>query len=67
VSKKWFDDAEVAIVQEQTDMSISEKAGLKTRKPVTIFEGRLKAIGDSLSDPACSGDEVDGEAEEDDE
>jgi len=48
-------------------MAYVEKARSTTTKSKITFEETLDAIGDSLSDLACSEDEDDGEDEDDDE
>ena len=48
-------------------MTHAELAGLTSRKPEKTFEEMLIAIGDSLSDLACSDDGEDGEDEDDEE
>jgi len=60
-------DAETAIMQELKDMTTAESAWATTRKPETMFEDMLNAIGDSLSDLSSSVNEQDGEDDEDDE
>jgi len=65
VARQWVQDAEGAIMQELKDMTTAETAGVTTRKPETMFEQMINAIGDSLSDLASSDDEQDGEDEED--
>jgi len=45
----------------QEEMRNAEKAGLTTAKPETTFEEMLNAIGDSLSNLACSNDREDGD------
>ena len=68
VARKRVEDAETAIKQKQDDMSNVEKVGLTTTEPEKTFEEILNAIGDSLSDLACSDNEEDAEdgEEEDD-
>ena len=66
-ARQQVEDAETAIKQEQDDMRYAENMGLTTTKPETTFEEMLNAIGDSLSDLACSDDGYDGEDKDDDE
>jgi len=66
VAIKLVEDAETAIELEQEDMSNAEKAGLTTTKPETTFEEMLNAIGNNLSDLACSDNGENGEDEDDD-
>jgi len=54
-------------MQELEHMRKVEKALSTTRKPETTFEATLNAIGVNLSNLACSEDEEDGQAEDDDE
>jgi len=66
VARKSFHDAETAMMQEQEHMENVEMGRSTTTKPEITFEEMLNAIGDSLSDLACSEDEEDGEDEDDD-
>ena len=66
VARKRVQDAETAIMQELKDMTTAECTGTTTRKPKTMFEEMLTAIGNSLSNLASSDNEQDGEDEEDD-
>jgi len=66
-ARKRVEDAEAAVQQERDDMTHAELAGLTSRKPEKTFEEMLIAIGDSLSDLACSDDGEDGEDEDDEE
>jgi hypothetical protein len=66
-ARKRVDDAEAAVQQEQDDLMHSEIVGLTSRKPENTFQGMLVAIGDSLSDLACSDDGEDGEDKDDEE
>ena len=61
------EDAEAPVQQEQDDMTHAELAGLTSRKPKTMFEEMLVAIGDSLSDLASSDYGEDGDDEDDEE
>jgi hypothetical protein len=54
-------------VQEQEHKGNVENGRSATRKPLMIFEELLNAIGDSLSDCACSEVMEDGENEGDEE
>jgi len=67
VARKGVQDAETAMMQELNDMTTAENVGATTGKPEITFEEMLNAIGDSLSDLACSYEEQDGEDEEYDE
>jgi hypothetical protein len=49
------------------DMTTAENWGATTGLPETTFEEMLNAIGDRLSNQACSHDEQSGKDEEDDE
>ena len=60
-ASKQFGKAETAIIQEQENMTNAEKAQLTIRKSDRMFEEMLNAIGDSLSNLACSDNEEDGE------
>jgi hypothetical protein len=64
VARKWVDDAETAIKQEQGDMRSAESWGLTSREPGETFEEMLDGIGDSLSDLASSDDGEGGENNE---
>ena len=66
VARKPVDDAEGAIQQAQEDMRYAETVGLTSRKPNTICEKMLNAIGDSLSDLAILNNEEDGDHVDDD-
>jgi len=66
-ARKRVQDAEAAVQQEQDNMTHAELVGLTSRKPEKMFEAMLIAIGDSLSDHACSDDGEDGEDEDDEE
>jgi hypothetical protein len=63
-ARKRVEDAEAAVEQEQDDMTHTGFAGLTSREPEMMFEEMLVAIGDSLSDLACSNDGEDGEDED---
>jgi len=63
-ARKRVEDAEVAVQQEQDDMTHAEIAGLTPREPEKTFEEMMAAIGDSLSDLASSDDGEDGEDED---
>jgi len=67
VARKWVQDAETAIMQEQEHKRNVEKARSTTTKPETTFKEMLNAIGDSLSDLASSKDVEVGEDDDDDE
>ena len=67
VGRKWVEDAETAITQEQEDMRNAEKAGLTTTKPDTTLEEMLNAMGGSLCNLASSDNREDGEDKDDDE
>ena len=67
VARTRVEDAEKAIKQEQEDMRNTEKAGLTSTKHKTTFEEMFDAIGDSLSNLACSDDGENGQDEDDDE
>jgi hypothetical protein len=64
-ARKWVEDAEAAVQQEQDDMTDAEIAGLTSRESEKMFEEILVAIGVSLSDLASSDDGEDGEEEDD--
>jgi len=64
VARMRVADAEGAVQQEQEDMKHAEIAGLTYIEPKTTFQEKLVAIGDSLSDLACSDDGEDGEDED---
>jgi len=66
VARKRVENAEAAIQQQQEHMRNAEKAGLTITKPGTTFEEMVNAIGDRLSDVACSTDGEDGEHEDHD-
>jgi len=66
VGRKQGHNSATAITQELREMTIAQHAEVTPRKPETMFEAMLNAIGDSLSDLASSDDEHDGEDEEDD-
>jgi len=67
VARKWVQDAETAIRQQQEDMRNADKVGSTSKKLAKSFEDILKAMGDRLSVLASSHDEVDGEHKDDDE
>jgi len=67
VARKRVQDAETVIMQELQDITPAENVGETTRKPNTICEEMLNAIGDSLSDLTSSDDGQSGEDVEDDE
>jgi hypothetical protein len=62
-ARKQVEDAEVAVQKEQAYMKYAEIAELTNRKLEMTFEEMMVAIGDSLSDLACSGDREDQEDE----
>jgi len=64
-ARKWVEEAESAIKQEQKDMESAESRGLTSREPRQTFEEILDAYGDSLSDLASSDDEEDGDDDDD--
>jgi len=66
-ARKRVEDAEAAVQQEQDNITHAEFVGLTSRKPETLFQEMLIAIGDSLSDLASSDDGEDGEDEDDEE
>jgi len=66
-ARKRVEDAEAAVQQEQDDMTHAEITRLTSREPKMTIEEMLVAIGDSLSDLACSEDGEDGEDEDDEE
>jgi len=66
-ARKRVEDAEAAVQKEQEDMKHAEITGLTTREPEQTCEEMMVAIGDSLSDLACSDDGEDGEDEDDEE
>jgi len=61
VARKRVQAAETAIMKEHEDISNAKKVGLTTRKPKKTFDEMLNAIGDRLSNLACSDDEEDSE------
>jgi hypothetical protein len=63
-ARKRVEDAEAAVQQDQDDMMCAEIAGLTSREPNKTFEEMLVAIGDSMSDHACSDDGEDGDDED---
>ena len=65
VARNRVEDAETANKQEQEDMRSAESVGLTSREPGQTVDERLDAIGDSLSDLACSDNAEDGEDDED--
>jgi len=65
VARKWVEDAKTVIMQEQEDIRTGEKAGLTTRGPENMFQEKMVAIRDSLSDLARSLIEEVGEDMED--
>jgi len=67
VARKWVQDAETTMMQEQEHMENVEKGRSTTTKPEITFEEMLNAIRDSRSDLASSEDVEDGEDEDDDE
>jgi len=67
VARKRVQDAEMVIMQDLQDTTTAENAGVSSRKPDTMMEAILDAIGDHLSDLASCDDEQSGEDEEDDE
>jgi len=66
-ARKQVEDAEAAVQQEQDDMKHAEIGGLTYREPENRFEVIMVAIGDSLSDLACSDNGEDGDDEDDEE
>ena len=64
VARKWVQNAERLIMQEQEKIWNVENTRLTTTKPEKTLEEMLNAIGDSLSDLACSDNEEDGEDED---
>jgi len=67
VARKRVQDAAAGILHALKDMTTAENVGATTRKPETMFEDMLHAIGESLSHLACSDDMQDGEEEESEE
>jgi len=65
VARKWVEDAETALKQQQEDMRNAEKAGLTTTKHETTFEEIWNPIEDDLSDLASTNAGVDGQDEVD--
>jgi len=65
VARKWVEDAETAIKQEQEETRNADNTGLTTREHNKMSEEMMNAIGDSLSDLASSDDEEYGECEDD--
>jgi len=63
-ARKQVEHAEEAVQQEHEDMEHAEIAGLTTREPEKTLEEMMVAIGDTLSDLACSNDGEDGEDED---
>jgi hypothetical protein len=63
-ARKRVEDAEAAVQQDQDDMMWADIAGLTSREPNKTFEEMLVAIGDSMSDHACSNDGEDGDNED---
>jgi len=66
-ARKGVEDAEAAVQQEQDDMKHAEIAGLTSREPKKTFQEMLVAIGDNLSNLACSDHGEEGEEEDDEE
>jgi len=66
-ARKRVEDAGAAVQQEQDDMMHAKIAGLTSSEPEKTFEEMLVAIGDSLSDLACSDNGEDGGDEDDEE
>jgi len=60
-ARKWVEDAEVAIQQEEEDMKKAGNTGLMYREPEKTFQEMMVAIRDSLSDLVSSDDGDDGE------
>jgi len=60
-ARKRVEDAEAAVQQVQEDSRKPENVGLTKREPEKNFEEMMFAIGESLSDLACSDDGEDGE------
>jgi hypothetical protein len=67
VARKWVQDAEAVIMQEQDHLDNAGKGGSTTTQSEITFEELLNAIRDSLSDVASSEYEYDGDDEDDDE
>ena len=67
MARKWVQDAETAIMQEQADMRKAEKAASATRRPEKTFAEMLYAIGFIQSNLASSDNEEVREDEADDE
>jgi len=53
-ARKRVEDTEAVIRQQQEDTEAAENAGLKTRDAENTYHEVMGAIGDSLSDMACS-------------
>jgi len=66
VARKWVEDTETPIKQQQEDMRNPQKVGLTTTKLETTIEEMLSSIGDHLGDLASYDDVEDGEHEDDD-
>jgi hypothetical protein len=64
-ARKRVEDTEAAVQQEQDDMTHAEIVGFTSRQPEKTLEKMLVAIGDSVSDLACSDNREDGEDEDD--
>ena len=64
-AREGVEDAETAIMPRQEDIRNAEKARSTTSKPAKTIQEMFNAIGDSLSNCACSDDEQDEEEEED--
>jgi len=65
--RKRVEDAEAAVQQQQDDMMHIEIMRVTSQEPGKMFQEMLVAIGDSLSDLACSDvgeDELDDNDEE---
>jgi hypothetical protein len=62
---KRAEEADAAAPHDRDDITHAELTGLTCREPEKTFEEMLVAIGDSLSDLACSNDGEDGEVKDD--
>ena len=65
MARKWVEDAETTINQEQEDMREAETTGLTTRKLEIMFPQMFNDIRASLSNRASSDDQEDVVEEDD--
>jgi len=66
-ARKWVEDLEATIRQEQDNTEAPDNAGLMTNEPEKMFHALIVAIWDRPSDITSSNDGQDGQDEDDEE